>query len=42
MQVQEKLYTADDLWGLSCDGKRRELLTGFSVPVSEVFKKLRD
>jgi Uma2 family endonuclease len=28
MLVEEKLYTADDLWEMSGDGKRRELVRG--------------
>lgn len=32
--VQTKLYTADDLWELSRDGKRRELVNGVIVEMS--------
>jgi Uma2 family endonuclease len=34
MQVQEKLYTAADLWELSRDGRRRELVKGVIVEMS--------
>ncbi len=34
MAVQEKLYTADDLWEMSRDGKRRELVKGVIVEMS--------